>query len=366
MKSLSNLVNKICLFLFTILLSYLFLSCNDKEEEQIQPENFIDSDSVISDSFSFIFVGDIMMGTTYPENTLPPDDGKQLFKDVKEILQDADFTVGNLEGPLLDKGGTPKICNGCVAFRTPTRYARYLKEAGFDFLNLANNHTNDMGLEGKKSTIRTLDSMGIGYFGLKEKPYCDTLYMGKRIVFIGFARNHYLNELSKAVELIKHIDNDSSIIIVSVHAGAEGENATRVNRKREIYMNEDRGNIYEFAHKMIDSGADIVFCHGPHVPRGLELYNDKIIAYSLGNFCTYAKFGLSGYLGLAPILKVFIDKNGKFLSGKIFSCKQIKRGIPTKDKSNACVKLMKKLSELDFPESELIINDNGDLSKGNN
>lgn len=214
--------------------------------------------------------------------------------------------------------------------------------------------------------MRTLDSIGIGYFGLKDKPYSDTILKGKKIIFLGFARNHYLNELGKASELLKVINNDTSMIIVSVHAGAEGESATRVNRKREIYMNEDRGNIYEFAHKMIDLGADIVFCHGPHVPRGLELYNGRIIAYSLGNFCTYAKFGLSGNLGLVPILKVFVNKNGEFLFGKIFSCRQIKRGIPVKDKSNSCIKLMKKLSHLDFPESKLVIYDDGELKVGDN
>lgn len=347
--------------LFIYLLLILF-SCDKNEIENKNLDKPKDSTISIIDSISLIFVGDIMMGSTYPGNSLPPNDGEYLFRDVKDILINADLTIGNLEGPLLDKGGSPKTCDGCVAFRTPTHYAEYLKEAGFDFLNLANNHTNDMGLEGKLSTMETLDRYGIGYFGLKEKPYNNIVIKNVNIVFIGFARNHYLNDLQKASDLIKKINNDSSIIIVSVHCGAEGQSSVYVTKKREFYMNEDRGDIYEFAHTMIDLGADIVFGHGPHVPRGLELYKNRLIAYSLGNFCTYGKFGLSGYLGYAPILKAFLNKNGEFLYGFIYSCKQIKNGIPVIDENNNCAKLMKKLSASDFPESRLLIDEDGNIN----
>lgn len=103
--------------------------------------------------------------------------------------------------------------------------------------------------------------------------------------------------------------------------------------------------------------------HGPHVPRGIELYKDKLIAYSLGNFCTYGKFGLSGNLGLAPILKVYIDKNGNFRQGRIFPFKQVKRGFPVFDESYEAVELIRSLSGKDFPESELIIENNGKMTK---
>lgn len=85
------------------------------------------------------------------------------------------------------------------------------------------------------------------------------------------------------------------ILIVSFHGGAEGYSAQRVSGNREIFLGEDRGNVCEFAHEVIDAGADVVFGHGPYFPRALELYKDKLIAYSLGNFCTYEKFSLSGH-----------------------------------------------------------------------
>jgi hypothetical protein len=119
--------------------------------------------------------------------------------------------------------------------------------------------------------------------------------------------------------------------------------------------------MYDFAHAMVDAGADIVFGQGPHVPRAIELYNDRIIAYSLGNFCTYGKFGLSGNLGLAPILKIYINQKGEFEGGRIYPFKQIKRGIPVFDDEYAVVSLIRQLSESDFPESRLEIQSDGKL-----
>ncbi|KKK93514.1 hypothetical protein LCGC14_2692140, partial [marine sediment metagenome] len=65
-----------------------------------------------------------------------------------------------------------------------------------------------------------------------------------------------------------------------------------MTRESEIYLGYDRGNIYEFAHMVVDAGADVVFGHGPHVTRAAEIYKDRFIIYSLGNFCTYRRFNL--------------------------------------------------------------------------
>src|SRR5271170_2152351 len=95
-----------------------------------------------ADTISIIGVGDMMLGTNYPDKSfLPPDDGVHLLDSLKNILQNADVTFGNLEGTLLDKGGSVKSCANpavCYAFRSPTHYIHYLKEAGFDVLSTAN------------------------------------------------------------------------------------------------------------------------------------------------------------------------------------------------------------------------------------
>ena len=103
---------------------------------------------VSKDTLTIVGVGDIMMGTTYPENKLPEGDGAFLMKEVEPYLQDADITFGNLEGTLLDSGGTPKTCRDpkvCYVFRTPVSYVQNLTRAGFDLMSLANNHAGDFG-----------------------------------------------------------------------------------------------------------------------------------------------------------------------------------------------------------------------------
>src|SRR5688500_9813702 len=95
----------------------------------------VHSSATRSDTVTVIGVGDIMMGTSYPEDRLPPDNGRFLLRAVAPVLRDADVTFGNLEGTLLDEGGTPKKCNDpkvCYAFRSPVRYVENLLDAGFD------------------------------------------------------------------------------------------------------------------------------------------------------------------------------------------------------------------------------------------
>ena len=313
-----------------------------------------------------------MLGSNYPGSSmLPPDDGKYMLDSVRNILESADVTFGNLEGTLLNNGGTPKRCNTpdrCVSFRMPEHYAEYLKNVGFDVLSLANNHSNDMGEEGRISTMETLDKYSIEYAGYLDFPVTIFEKNGIKYGFTAFAPNtatQNLNDISGAVKVVSDLNKKCDILIVSFHGGAEGNYAQRVTGKHEIFLGEDRGNVYEFAHEVIDAGADIVFGHGPHVPRALELYKDKIIAYSLGNFCTYGKFSLNGPQGIAPMIKVYLDTNGNFVKGNIYSFKQINRGIPVPDHDLGAVKIIKELTSKDFPESQLLIHDTGLIEKVN-
>jgi len=322
------------------------------------------------DLISIIGVGDIMLGTNYPTaSSLPPNDGKNLFDDVKNILKGADITCGNLEGTFLDKGGTPKRCNdsgNCHSFRMPTRYAEYLEEAGFDFMNLANNHSGDMGEEGRESTYSTLDKYEIGFAGTLEYPTATFEKDGVKYGFAGFAPNKgtlSIINIPKAKQIISELKKNVDIVIVVFHGGAEGISAQRVSGYEETFLGENRGNVYEFAHAIIDAGADVVFGSGPHVTRAIELYKDRFIAYSLGNFCTYGKFSLNGATGIAPILKVFINKNGEFVKGEITAIKQVKRGFPVIDEDEQVIKTIKLLTQKDFPGTNLFFNEEGYIEK---
>lgn len=362
--------------LLILIFTAVFFGCKpDKPTHNAKDTSRVKESEVKKDKselLSIIGVGDIMLGTNYPSNgSLPPDDGKYLLEDVTEILEDADITCGNLEGTLLDKGGIPKKCNdstgkNCHSFRMPTRYAEYLRDAGFDFMNLANNHSGDMGLEGRESTYRTLEKNEISFAGTLDYPVAILKYDGVNYGFAGFAPNigtvSILN-LEKAAEIISDLKKEADIVIVFFHGGAEGVSAQRVPRSNEMYLGEKRGDVYEFAHTVIDAGADVVFGSGPHVTRAIELYKNRIIAYSLGNFCTYGKFGLAGATGIAPILKVFVNRKGEFVRGEITAVKQVRRGFPVMDEKAAVIKTMQELTRKDFPGTGLVIEDDGKIIK---
>ena len=131
-----------------------------------------------------------------------------------------------------------------------------------------------------------------------------------------------------------------------------------------MFLGENRGNVYEFSHAVIDAGADIVFGHGPHVTRAVELYKDRFIAYSMGNFCTYSRFNLKGNGGYAPIIHVNVEKKtGKFLSGKIIPIKQPGEGGPVYDPDKQAITDIQSLTKADFPEMKLVIGDDGSMTR---
>jgi hypothetical protein len=323
-----------------------------------------------ADTLTVIGVGDMMIGTNFPSPIyLPPQDGAAMLEPVKELLQDADVTFGNLEGTLLDSGGKVKSCKDttiCYAFRSPTRYGKYFQEAGFDIVSLANNHSGDFGPEGRMSTMKTLDSLQIKYAGLLTAPV--TTFVKDSITYglAAFAPNEGtcdIRNIPEAQRIIRELDQVADIVIVSFHGGAEGSKFQHVTRKKEIFYEEDRGNVYEFAHKMIDAGADIIFGHGPHVTRSVDYYKNRFIIYSMGNFCTYARFNLKGENGLAPIVKVYINKEGEFLKAEITATKQVGEGGPQIDPDKKVIQTLQRLLTSDFPEVPLRISSEGIITK---
>lgn len=338
----------------------------DTISSQVQDSVDLKVYRVLKDTLAIIGVGDIMMGTNFPETWyLPPNHGLDLFAEVEPILQNADVTFGNLEGVILNDGGDPKHCNDpklCYIFRSPEYLAQNFVNAGFDVMSTANNHAGDFGDPGRLNTMRVLDSIGIYHAGLLEKPFTTFEVDGMRYGFAAFAPNVgtvSINDIAGAKKIVAHLDSISDVVIVSFHGGAEGSKYTHVPRENEYFYGENRGNVYLFAHQVIDSGADIVFGHGPHVTRAVEVYNDRFIAYSLGNFCTYARFNLRGDNGLAPIIKVLTNSEGKFLQAKITPIIQKGSGVPKIDPAKRVISRIQELTKKDFPESKIKIDDSG-------
>ena len=315
-------------------------------------------------------VGDIMMGTQYPAGNLPSDGGSGLFKDTAPILQRVDVAAGNLEGVLFDGEGVRKPCGNidrCFAFKMPEKYVDHLVEAGFDVVSIANNHVNDWGPQAYQNTQTVLAKAAIEFAGdAEKKPYTVFEKEGRKIGFAAFGFNSgmpSIHDFGKVTEIVRDLRGKCDILVVSFHGGGEGKDFQHVPHKTEQCFGMNRGDVEKFAHTAVDAGADVVFGHSPHVNRALELYNDRLIAYSLGNFCTPYRFNISGVNGYAPIVEMTLNPDGTFAEGQIHSFIQT-RGIgPRSDKTNVVAKNIARLTKEDFPNTPLAIADDGKISR---
>jgi poly-gamma-glutamate capsule biosynthesis protein CapA/YwtB (metallophosphatase superfamily) len=298
-------------------------------------------------AISIAAVGDTILGNTPQLPSRPA----EYFRGVARQLR-GDVVFGNLEGTLTDASGSKCGAGSseCFAFRNPPRFARAFKAAGFTVMNHANNHFGDFGAAGEADTVRALRRAGIAQTG---QPGQITVVdvKGVRVAFLGFApydNTASLLNLPAARSLIQTASSVADIVVVAIHAGAEGSGALHVTGHEETYLGEDRGNPERFAHMAVNAGADLVLGSGPHVLRGMQLYRHRLIAYSLGNFAGFHNFNTSGVLSLSAILHVSLDAHGRFRSGRITPVELAGPGRPVPDRGHSAAKLINRLSRADF------------------
>jgi hypothetical protein len=318
------------------------------------------------ESISLSATGDIIMGDA--PGKLPANGGEGFFDSVTEALR-SDFVMGNLEQPLTgdtgtSKCGTPKRPN-CFAFRSPPAYAQHLKDAGFQLLNTANNHSNDYGPQGYRNTVEALEAAGLEHTGAEDQITVVEV-KGVKVAVVGFssyAGANPLNDLDAAAAVVSSARDKADLVVVQVHMGAEGSDKNHVKPGTETYFGENRGNPIKFSRTVIDAGADLVVGHGPHVLRGMEFYKGKLIAYSLGNFAGGGRtLSRDGILKYAGVLHVSLTKDGEYAGGKFVSTYLNDAGVPTRDKANERGrKMVADLSEADFPETGAVIESDGSI-----
>jgi hypothetical protein len=368
------------------------------------------------------FVGDINLGTMTMAGGVPPDSGAGLFRAAKPYLV-GDLVIGNFEGVLADSGDTEKCGKrrsvawsgkmtvpdsagrnvpvgagerqstaglskatpprrprrearkprqskrhpqaACYAFLTPTLLAPRLAEAGFTHLNLANNHANDFGLDGRRSTEATLAGLGLRPYGPLGQIVIDTIRRGDAsttVGVIGFTTYPFaydLLDIPRSVAVVDSIRPTVDLLIVTFHGGAEGSAALHLPFAAESLGHEPRGELRAWAHAVVDAGADLVVGHGPHVLRGLEFWNGRLIAYSLGNFATYRGFNLAGPQALTGVLQVEFTSGGTLTRARLLPMRQLPFEGPKPDSEGTAARLVRALSADDFGASAARLADDG-------
>ena len=169
------------------------------------------------------------------------------------------------------------------------------------------------------------------------------------------------NDLNTVKATLDELRPQCDILVVSFHGGAEGRTHTHLPYGHEFFLGEDRGDLRTFAHFCIDNGADVVYGHGPHVVRCMEVYNGRFIAYSLGNFCTPYGMNLTGVTGYAPVVEIKIAPDGQFLEGQIYSFIQQKGKGPRRDDTNTVAREIRNLTLADIKGSPITISETGQI-----
>ncbi len=299
------------------------------------------------------WVGDMTLGSVYGQ---PADQARGMFSAVRSRLRRPDLTIGNLEGTLGNAGtskcgpGTSGAASQCFAFQAPAENAAALRDAGFDLLNLANNHADDFGAIGQQQTTQALAAHRLRWTG---KPGQITILRrnGTTVAVLGFAAYPWASDLRDPAAvraLVARAAERADMVVVLMHAGSEGVAAAHTPVGTEYGYGADRGDTRRFAHLAVDAGADLVLGSGPHVVRGLESYRGRLIAYSLGNFAGEHNFGMGGTLSQSALLTVTLSPTGHTLGGRWTPITLVGPGHPQPDPSGISTGLVRQLSRQDF------------------
>lgn len=273
----------------------------------------------------------------------------EVFSNVSTELTLPDLMIGNLEGTFAHEDRLDKcryILSMCHAFRGDPNFADELQNAGFDFVNLVNNHAYDYGDEGLTDTEAELDRVGIPYIS-PTKPSTSITIKNTHIGILGLSSTEpaqTITDYDFITEQIQKLKETNDIVVVIFHGGAEGSTRTAVTGETEYMGTENRGNVQLVAHAAIDAGADLVLGSGPHVLRKIEQYKGKTIAYSLGNFIGgNNSLNTTGILGVSGIFSAQFENNIEtahdFLSVQLSSS-----GVPSVDEMDKGKDLIEELS----------------------
>jgi poly-gamma-glutamate synthesis protein (capsule biosynthesis protein) len=278
--------HRLRLFLAALALAIMILpSCQARINSPREPNAPGTGEATPASSVTLALLGDVMLGRdAHPT--------PETFAYLKSFLTSADLALANLESPLTD---SPAQTSSPYVICAQPENVRYLVNAGFDLLSLANNHRLDCGREGLIETQKTLTDAGLGFIGPDSEPVCRSIH-GMQLAFLAFdATNRF--DLDAAVRVVRSARATGAIVIVSIHWGAEYQAGASSDQK-------------QIAGQLADAGAALIWGHHPHVLQPSVWLRDHktLVFYSLGN-ALFDQYGLEATRRSALVL-VTLDRAG--------------------------------------------------------
>jgi len=309
-------------FIFIISLFFFRVSGNsldfwpdiNSEDKKYEFLEIIPSEISKRQPLILLFGGDLMLSRTVNAKMAAYDDYFWPFAKIAQFTADVDITVFNLESPFL-KTADYLVPSGSFIFKADPKAVVGLKLAGVDILSLANNHIMNMGAKGLEDTLSILNSAGIVAIGAgQNEAGARQAYLwedkGWRVAFLAYAYpkdNSVASDNRPGIATMNQDDlkediaiwrSQADLVIVLIHAGVE-------------YKSKPNNQQITFAHAAIDAGADAVIGHHPHWPQSWEIYKNRPIFYSLGNFVFDQMWSKETSQGLLARLTFFDDSSGK-------------------------------------------------------
>lgn len=314
--------------------------------------------------------GDAMLGsnldTTWTERytrwlerpvpALPDPDS--LLAPLRPAVEGAGIVLVNVEGAIGEGPAwtkCPPSERTCYAFRQPVSAAAALVRfaaPGRLVANLANNHALDTGLPGLAETIEHLEAAGARVTGADTLATLVSTAAGDTVAVLGFSPARAGPDPRDLEAVRRHVGRAAARyrrVVVTMHMGAEGEDAARTRDTTEWFMGEERGNVVGFAHAAIDAGASLVVGHGPHVLRAAEWRGRGLILYSLANLVTYGPFNVLPPRDVSAIACAVLGDDGGVTAAVLHSTRLEPPGLAALDSLARAPVRVDSLSRLDFP-----------------
>lgn len=295
--------NTILLVLAVALLAVLVVQPRAEEYMQSVDDSLASSSKIIDrlhgelqeftrhqepDIYSILLGGDIMLDRGVESKIMAAGgDYSYPFMNINSVIREATVAFANVESAVSDRGvdsGKP------YSFRIPSLAAQAIADSGLDVVSIANNHSLDWGYDALCDTVNNLQAVGLKTAGAgcnesqAERSATISLPDGTQIAILAYTEfyagayavgdhpgfSHYdLDNMQQSI--IRERAAGADLVLVSLHWGIEYK--PRSNEAQQT-----------LAHILIDSGADMIIGHHPHVPQEIERYGDGWIVYSLGNF----------------------------------------------------------------------------------